>query len=174
MPANPAPGAVRVLFNFFHYDPPTVLGVIVNGHIHPVSWPYRDQNGFTWRTLAVTIPVTDLVAGTNVVQIGADQAIVSSNIDIVLAAVPGGVPVLPGSNNAYPGSGPPPTSCTVTMVPPGMPVGTPPANLAITNMICPYDPVTKACSSPPSSSSTVTIPQGQTAYFSNFTAAQCR
>jgi hypothetical protein len=29
---------------------------------------------------------------------------VTSNVDIVLGGVPGGVPVLPGSNNAYPGS----------------------------------------------------------------------
>jgi hypothetical protein len=56
----------------------------------------------TWRTLAVTIPVTDLVAGTNVVQLGADQPLATSNVDIVLAGVPGGVPVLPGNATAYP------------------------------------------------------------------------
>jgi hypothetical protein len=51
----------------------------------------------------VTVPVTDLVTGTNVVQLGADVAEVTSNVDIVLVNVPGGVPVLPGSNNSYPG-----------------------------------------------------------------------
>lgn len=119
MPANPMPSAVRVLFNFFHYDRPTTLNVTVNGHARAVAWPYFDTRGFTWRTLAVLIPVTDLIAGTNVVQIGADQSIIASNINIVLVNVPGGVPVLPGSNNAYPTSGPPPppVQCTVTIAP---------------------------------------------------------
>ncbi len=74
MPANPQASAARVLFNFngeAHPDP-TVLNVIVNGHSHTVPWPYPDQVQFTWRTFAVTVPLTDLVAGTNVVQLGAD------------------------------------------------------------------------------------------------------
>jgi hypothetical protein len=50
----------------------------------------------------VAIPITDLVPGTNVVQLGSDQAMVTSNINIVLVDVPGGMPVLAGSNNAYP------------------------------------------------------------------------
>jgi hypothetical protein len=102
MPANPQPTAVRVLFNFYHEGVPTALNVAVNGHAHSTAWPYPDRVGFTARTLAVTIPATDLVPGTNVVTIGADQAIVASNVNIVLVGVPGGVPVLPGSNNAYP------------------------------------------------------------------------
>jgi hypothetical protein len=102
MPANPKAAAVRVLFNFFHYSPAKVLNVTVNGHAHPTPWPYPDTQGYIWRTLAVTIPITDLVPGTNVVQLGADQPMVTSNVNIVLVDVPGGVPVLPGSNNAYP------------------------------------------------------------------------
>jgi hypothetical protein len=104
MPANPKPSAVRVLFNFSNVvsPVPTTLNVVVNGHAHPTPWPYPDKLTNTWRTFAVTIPVTDLVPGTNVVQLGSDQAMVSSNVNIVLVDVPGGVPVLPGSNNAYP------------------------------------------------------------------------
>jgi hypothetical protein len=107
MPPNPQASAVRVLFNFSQeVNPvPTVLNVIVNGHAHPTPWPYPDTLTNTWRTFAVTIPVTDLVPGTNVVQLGADQALVTSNINIVLVDVPGGVPVLPGSNNVYPAAG---------------------------------------------------------------------
>lgn len=107
MPANPQAAAVRVLFNFYHLDPPNVLNVTVNGHTHPTPWPYPDNLGFTWRTFAVTIPITDLVPGTNVVQLGSNQQMVSSNVNIVLVDVPGGVPILPGSNNAYPASGAP-------------------------------------------------------------------
>jgi hypothetical protein len=104
LPANPQPSAVKVLFNFYYSSVPTTLNVIVNGHAHPTPYPYPDTLSNTWRTLAVIIPVTDLVAGTNVVQLGSDQQMVTSNVDIVLGGVPGGVPVLPGSNNAYPGS----------------------------------------------------------------------
>jgi hypothetical protein len=107
MPANPQAAAVRVLFNFYtqFQAVPTVLNVIVNGHAHSVPWPYPDKLINTWRTFAVTVPITDLVAGTNVVQIGSDDATVVTNVNIVLVDVPGGVPVLPGSNNAYPAGG---------------------------------------------------------------------
>lgn len=108
MPDNPQAAAVRVLFNFHNAfeSIPIVLNVIVNGHAHPTLWPYSDMLQNTWRTFAVTIPITDLVPGTNVVQLGSDQAMVTSNVNIVLVDVPGGVPVLPGSNNAYPTTGP--------------------------------------------------------------------
>lgn len=108
MPANPQATAVRVLFNFHNeLSPvPAVLNVVVNGHAHSTPWPYPDRLQNTWRTFAVTIPITDLVPGTNVVQLGSDQSMVSSNVNIALVQVPGGVPVLPGSNNTYPAGGP--------------------------------------------------------------------
>lgn len=102
MPANPKAAAVRVLFNFYQQGPAKVLNVIVNGNAHPTPWPYPDTQAYMWRTYAVTIPITDLVPGTNVVQLGSDQATITANVNIVLVDVPGGVPVLPGSNNAYP------------------------------------------------------------------------
>jgi hypothetical protein len=102
VPANPNPQAVRVLFNFYAYSAFKTLNLLVNDHAHAVAWPYPDTQGFTWKTFAVSIPVTDLVSGTNVVQLGSDQAMATSNVNIVLVNVPGGVPVLPGSNNAYP------------------------------------------------------------------------
>lgn len=102
MPANPKAASVRVLFNFYQDTPSRTVNVIVNGKARPTPWPYPDTQGFTWRTMAVTIPITDLVTGTNVVQIGGDRDMMTSNVNIVLVDVPGGVPVLPGSNNAYP------------------------------------------------------------------------
>jgi len=92
MPAAPSAEAVRVLFNAFHQDAPTVLNVTVNGHAHAVPWPYPERQGFTWRTLAVSIPITDLVPGTNAVTIGADQTITTSNVDIVLVNAGGHLP----------------------------------------------------------------------------------
>jgi len=104
MPANPQAAAARVLFDFSGAGNPnpTVINVIVNGHANPTPWPYPDNAIVQWRTLAVTIPLTDLIAGTNVVQLGADAAQIFSNVDIVLGGVTGGVPVLPGSNDSYP------------------------------------------------------------------------
>jgi hypothetical protein len=102
VPANPNPAAVVVLFNFFEQPPPTAFTITVNGNVHTVPWPFPDQTSGVYRSLAVPIPVTDLVPGTNVVQIGADQLLITGNVNIVLANVPGGVPVLPGSVNTYP------------------------------------------------------------------------
>jgi hypothetical protein len=104
LPANPQAAAVKVLFDFStgNNTNPTNFTVTVNGNSHVVPWPYPDNTISAWRTLAVAIPATDLVAGPNVVKLGANTAIATANVDIVLAAVTGGVPVLPGSNNAYP------------------------------------------------------------------------
>jgi hypothetical protein len=106
MPANPQAEVVRVLFNFHNeWNPiPTTINVTVNGHVHSVPWPYPDMTQNSWRSFAVVIPITDLVTGTNVVKIGSDQPMLTSNVNIVLVNVPGGVPVLPGSNNKYPGT----------------------------------------------------------------------
>lgn len=104
VPANPPAAAVKVLFNFNGGGTPnpTTINVLVNGHAHPTPWPYPDSLGNTWRTLAVVANLSDLVAGTNVVQIGGDQPLAVANVDLVLAGVAGGVAVLPGSDNAYP------------------------------------------------------------------------
>lgn len=115
MPANPQAAAVRVLFNWRTYfgGLPTNINVKVNGHPHVIPYPYPiDPNSTTttttsWRTLPVTIPLSELVAGTNVVEVGTDaqQLTTVANVNIVLVDVPGGVPVLPGSNNTYPAGG---------------------------------------------------------------------
>lgn len=135
MPPNPEAASVRVLFNWSTYPGPvpTVLNVRVNGNMHSFAYPYPANDTFsqsdgtsfgmgTWRTLPVTIPITDLVAGTNVVEIGSDVRTAVTNVNIVLVNVPGGVPVLPGSNNAYPGSSPKPAPAPTpparTMAPP--------------------------------------------------------
>lgn len=86
VPASPSATAARVLFNFLGEGTmvPSTLGVVVNGNVHTVPWPYPDTRLFTWRTAAITIAIADLVAGVNTVEIGADQALVYSNVDIEL------------------------------------------------------------------------------------------
>jgi hypothetical protein len=112
VPANPQAAVVRVLFNFFNQDAPipTVINVIVNGHAHSAPWPYSDTLMNTWRTFAVTVNLSDLVAGANVVQIGTDQPTITANVNIQLAGVPGAVPVLPGNSRTYPLGGGSPTA----------------------------------------------------------------
>lgn len=87
LPLSPSAQAARVLFNLFHYTAPSTVTVTVNGHPHPTAWPFPDTQGVTWRTFAVTIPLTDLIAGTNVVTLGSDQAFVTSNVNLVLVNV---------------------------------------------------------------------------------------
>jgi hypothetical protein len=87
MPASPTAAAVRVLFNFFDYTNPATIAVTVNGHAHSLAYPYPDNLTFTWRTIDLQIPLEDLVAGTNVVTIGSAQAMLTSNVNIVLANV---------------------------------------------------------------------------------------
>jgi hypothetical protein len=79
-----------------------LVAQIAPGQVSHFTLARGDQLNNTWRTYAVTIPLTDLVAGTNVVQLGANTDQLFTNVNIVLVDVPGGVPVLPGSNNTYP------------------------------------------------------------------------
>jgi hypothetical protein len=105
MPTGPTAESARVVFNFYHYTAPTSLNVTVNGHAHVVPWAYPETQPYTWRTLAVTIPIADLVPATNVVTIGAtDEPIVSSNVDIVLVNTGAGpMPVAPAPTSSVTG-----------------------------------------------------------------------
>jgi len=117
MPGNPSAQAARALFNFSAPGGnPSTLNVVVNGHPHAVTWPYPDNGGSSWRTLAVTIPLTDLVAGTNVVELGATQQLISSNVNIVLVNVDG-TPVSPTATPSPSPSPSPLPSSTTTPAP---------------------------------------------------------
>ena len=54
-----------------------------------------ETQGYTWRTMAVSIPIAELVPGTNAVTIGADQTLATSNVDIVLANAGARLPSAP-------------------------------------------------------------------------------
>jgi hypothetical protein len=135
MPANPQAAAVRVLFNL-SVDRPTTINVGVNGHPYTIPWPYPtnvDQYGnSSWRTYPLSISLSDLVPGTNVVTIGSPtDGLMTANVNIVLVDVPGGVPVLPGADNRYPGSTgnppPPPSQLPPPPPPPVLPPPPPPS-----------------------------------------------
>ena len=104
----PNAAAALLTFNFFHYDAPQTLNYSVNGHAHSVAWPYPDRSFLSWRTLGASVPVSDLVTGTNMVSISSDQPIALANVNIILVAA-GGVVGVSGS--------PPPPSFTQTATP---------------------------------------------------------
>lgn len=151
MPSNPTADVVRVLFNFFDYTNPSTFNVSVNNHAHSAAWPYPDGNTFTWRTMAVTIPISDLVAGTNVVTLGSSQAMITSNVNIVLVN-PGGTPT--PTPTAVPTSTATPTA-TPTIVPTATPTDTPMPTATATPTVAPTD--TPTPTSVPTDTSTPTV-----------------
>jgi len=83
----------RLMFNFYEYNAPLTLSYTINGHAYSAPWPDSNNNGFTSRSISIPLNKADLVAGAQSVSIWADQAIIVSNINIVLVNVPsGGVP----------------------------------------------------------------------------------
>jgi hypothetical protein len=79
------PTAALVTFSFF-CEMTSVPTVSVNGHTaHATAWPF-DSSAFTWRTLAVPVPLSEVHAGTNTVTFrDADNAVVA-NVNIALIA----------------------------------------------------------------------------------------
>lgn len=86
-----AQGAL-VEFNWFAYDQ-TVPTISLNGH-QPISttWPFPDADG-GWRTLAVAVPLSDVVAGRNTITVERARSAEGSiaNFDLILQGA-GGVP----------------------------------------------------------------------------------
>ena len=98
--------AALLTFNFFHYDAPNTITYVVNGHMHSVAWPFPDKSFLSWRTLAVPVPVSDVVEGTNTVSITADKQLALANVNIILVAA--GPTIGPaGQESAAPAPPPP-------------------------------------------------------------------
>jgi hypothetical protein len=101
LPANRQATTARVLFNLTSQEHSSSVNLTVNGHAHPTTLPFPAEMSF-WKPMAVAIPMSELATGTNVVTLGADAAAAFANVNIVLADVPNGVPVLPGAPREYP------------------------------------------------------------------------
>ena len=85
---NAASGA---LLEFdFETDSTGVPSVSVNGN-PPIStsWPFADSATYTWRTIAIPIPLSEIVTGTQSISWTGQQG--AANFDIILAGA-GGVP----------------------------------------------------------------------------------
>jgi hypothetical protein len=81
------PCAAAALLEFLHYEgtaPVTLTYSTNDGPTYKQGWAYPEDTSYTWRTIAVPIPVSELRSGTNTVHIGANKAIVISNVDLIL------------------------------------------------------------------------------------------
>ena len=74
------------MFYAYHYEAPATVTYKINGHAHTAAWPYSSQ-GFTSRTLAFDVPLSDLVVGPQQVVIFADRTMVIANVNVVLVNV---------------------------------------------------------------------------------------
>ncbi len=101
-------------FNVPGASPPSFT-YVVNGHTHTFNWPYPDTTAFSWRSLAMPVPLSDLVTGNNTVSISAGQPIGIANVDIILVGAGGGGSIGSGSGSESEGAGSSPTS---TPIPP--------------------------------------------------------
>jgi hypothetical protein len=105
-----AAGAI-VTFGSWSGTAPVTFHVTVNGHAITQPWPYGSSTlAFTARTLAVPVPLTDIVPGPNEIAFSTDgYAMNLFNVDLVLQGA-GGVP-------AGAASSPPPVAPSTTTTP---------------------------------------------------------
>jgi hypothetical protein len=87
-----AKGAL-VEFNWFA-DDQTVPTISLNGHA-PIStaWPFSDSNSYSWRTIAIQVPLREVVRGSNTITVARAHNPEGSiaNFDLILQGA-GGVP----------------------------------------------------------------------------------
>jgi hypothetical protein len=95
-----AHGALLTL-NYEQDDPATLTYRVNNGSWQTEPWPFGAcavQNGLAscgQRTIALTVPLTDVRAGNDTVQILSSQPSIVSNVDLVLRGAGGVVPPTP-------------------------------------------------------------------------------
>jgi hypothetical protein len=96
--------AALLTFNYYTYNPVTVTYRVNNGAWQSQPWLFGTcfTYGCGAKTIAVPVPLTDLQAGTNIVQFKSTDGAVISNVDLVLAGAAGTL------------TSPPPTTTTTT------------------------------------------------------------
>src|SRR5205085_2464106 len=79
---------------------------------HTQAWPYPDSGTFAWRTLALPLPLSEVVAGSNRLELQSSEhtwasGTVVANVDLLLVGaggLPGGGTVPPPSTVQTPGT----------------------------------------------------------------------
>jgi hypothetical protein len=84
--------AAGALLTFDFYSPTTVptIRAAVNGHDVSIPWPYADNTGNSYRTIALSVKVTYLTSGANTITFSAGNWQESvDNIDVILLGAGG-------------------------------------------------------------------------------------
>jgi hypothetical protein len=91
----PKAAGALLTFNYFTYNPVTVSYRVNNGPWHDQPWPFGacyTQNGFVLcgaKTIAVPVPLSEVLPGTNTIQFRSTDAMAIANIDLVLQGAGG-------------------------------------------------------------------------------------
>jgi hypothetical protein len=93
---------------------PVTFNYTVNGHAHTQAWPFPDTASLSWRSVALPVPLSDIVAGTNMLTLSATQPIQVANVDLILVGA-GGVASGGGSSGSQ--APPPQEPATSTLTP---------------------------------------------------------
>jgi hypothetical protein len=86
IPASSISNAAGALLTFDFYSPTTVptIRAAVNGHDVSIPWPYADNTGNSYRTIALSVSLSYLTAGANTITFSAGNWQESvDNIDII-------------------------------------------------------------------------------------------
>ncbi len=90
VPGTAAASGALLTFGFYEQQAPITLSITVNGHPISVPWPYPDTLTFTPRTLAVAVPLGDLVPSDNTITfLTGGYALNVMNVDIILQGAGG-------------------------------------------------------------------------------------
>ncbi|MDQ6616239.1 MAG: hypothetical protein M3083_16245 [Actinomycetota bacterium] len=127
--------AALVTFNYYTYNPVTVSIRLNNAAWHEQPWPFGScfaQGSATQcgpKTIAVPVPLTDLQAGNNTGQFKTTDAVVISNIDLVLVGAGGGggastTPTTTPTPSTTPPTTAPTTTTTINVPPTTLPTPT--------------------------------------------------
>ena len=79
------PTSALVTLNWWPYNQ-FVPSIRINGGAwHDTAWPF-DSETYTWRTIAIPVPVGETIDGPNTIEIKAGENVVVANINLILVA----------------------------------------------------------------------------------------
>lgn len=145
--------AALLEFNWWVHDHDSVT-YSVNGHpSHTQAWPYVNSPTFVSQTIALPVPLSEVVNGTNTVRLTSTDSqlggVSVANIDLILAGAGG----IPGGGTPVPTSTPVPATDTPTSTPTAQPTDTPTPTPTAT-----ATPVPTGTATPSPTSTTTPVP----------------
>jgi hypothetical protein len=81
--ANIAAATSALLLFNFGYDAISTFTYTINGHPHTAASPFPPSYS-SWHSVALPVPLTDLVDGAQAIVLNGDQAMIAANVNIVL------------------------------------------------------------------------------------------